>query len=188
MIIRYVVDPEHSRLTVQAFAAGMLAGFAHNPVFAAEDFHGELRFAPDSPDASNFELTVRADSLRLTDSVKEQDRKDISAAMRNDVLEVSKFLEIAFASTSVASMKISDNWFRLKIEGNMRLHGVARLLPVDAQLRLTENDMRMSGEFALSMAAFRLKRVSALGGMIELKDELKFTFDLVGHPQQETQP
>lgn len=181
----YSVDAGASRLTVQAFASGMLSGFAHSPIFAADDLRGTFRFDPDTPADDVFELAVRADSLRLTDKVKEQDRLEISSTMQNQVLEVGKYPEISFRSTAIAPTQISDGWYRLKIQGDMRLRGTNNPLGIDAQLRLGEEAMRLSGEFAISMAAYRLKPVSALGGMIKLKDELKFKFDLVGGRQTE---
>ncbi len=46
-----------------------------------------------------------------------------------------------------------------------------------------EDEIRLTGDCPLSQPAYRIKRVSALGGMITLKDELKLAFDLVGRRQ-----
>lgn len=51
----------------------------------------------------------------------------------------------------------------------------------DAQRRLGVNPerARLSGDTLLRMSDFRLKKISALAGTITLKEELKFSFDLV---------
>ncbi len=180
MIDRFQIDPGQSRLTVQAFASGMLSGFAHSPIFAAGDLHGWLRFNPDKAADGSFEIVVRSDSLNLTDKVKEDDRAQIMATMQNQVLDIAKYPEIDFRSTGIAASRIADNWYRLSMQGHMRLHGRCNPLSVDGQLRMTDEGMQLSGEFLLSMAAFRLKPVSALGGMVKVKDQIKLKFDLVG--------
>jgi polyisoprenoid-binding protein YceI len=182
----YTVSPERSRFTVQAFAGGVLSGFAHNPVFAVRRFGGEVRFAPDAGDSS-CRIEVQAGSLELTGNVKETDRREIQRAMIYEVLETEKYPQIVFNSTEFAVTKIADNWFRAQVRGDMQLHGMTKMQQIDLQLRVLDQDLRLSGEFPLSLSAYKMKRVSALGGMIQVKDELKFAFDLVGPKQDSTQ-
>jgi hypothetical protein len=42
--------------------------------------------------------------------------------------------------------------------------------------------MRAKGAFTLKQSSFGIKPVSVAGGTIKVKDELKFTFDIVAHP------
>jgi polyisoprenoid-binding protein YceI len=184
MAVRYTFDPERSRFTVQAFATGMLSGFAHSPTFVIRAFKGDLQFEPGDPGNGSFQLTVRADALELNDKVSDKDRQEIQRAMRQEVLETSRYPEISFRSTELAVTKITDNWFRVQLKGEMRLHGVTKPHGIDAQLRLAEKECRLSGDFIISQTAFGVKRASALGGAIKVKDELKFVFDLVGHSQE----
>src|ERR1700722_10437854 len=109
MVVRYQFASAGGRLPVQAFAAGMLGGFAHSPKFAIAQFQGEMSFDPSNPEAASLELKVRADSLHLTDAVKETDKQEIENAMLQDVLEVNKYLEISFRSTQIAATTIADN-------------------------------------------------------------------------------
>jgi polyisoprenoid-binding protein YceI len=183
--MRYVLDPSQSRSTVQAFARGMLAGFGHNPTFAIRDFSGELRFAPDALAEASFHMTVEAASLAVTGPVGPKDREEIEGRMRQEVLETAVYPEIVYQSTRITAHRIADNWYRLQIGGELGLHGVKRPHPVDAQLRLSEDLARLGGQFTLSQSAYRIKRVSALGGLIHLQDELKFEFDIVGRKQGE---
>jgi polyisoprenoid-binding protein YceI len=180
MIKRYPLDLQRSRFTVQAFATGMLAGFAHSPKFAIRQFAGEMRFVPEIPAESSFEMTVQAATLELIDNVKEKDRQEIQDQLMNEVLEVEKYPLITFASTAIALTKIADDWFRAQLRGDMQLHGVTKVQSIDAQLRYVERDVRLAGEFTLMLPDYRIKRITALGGMIKLKDDLKFQFDLVG--------
>jgi polyisoprenoid-binding protein YceI len=180
LMVRYTLDPASSRFTVQAFAGGMLSGFGHSPTFAVRQFTGEVGFTPETLADASLRLTVRAESLTLTDSVSAKDRQEIEGQMRLEVLEAAAYPEIDFQSAGITADRVADNWYRLRIQGELRLHGVKRPQQVDAQLRILEDQVRLSGQCALSLSAYRIKPVTALGGLIKLKDELKLDFDLAG--------
>ena len=184
-MVRYTLDPSSSRFTVQAFATGILSGLGHSPTFAIREFTGELRFTPETFADASFHLTVRADSLTVTDSVSAKDRDEIEGRMGREVLETAVYPEIDFQGAEITADKVADNWYRLRLKGELRLHGVKKALPVDAQLRILEDQVRLSGQCALLLSAYRIKPVSALGGLIKLKDELKFDFDLAGRNRDE---
>jgi polyisoprenoid-binding protein YceI len=182
-MIRYTFDPASSRFTVQAFAAGLLSGLGHSPTFAIRSFTAELCFAPDAPAEASFRLSAKADSLTLTDSVSSKDRDDIEGRMRQEVLETTTYPEIVFDGHEITTDKVVENWYRLRLKGELRLHGVKRPQLVDTQLRILEDQVRLSGQCSLLLSGYRIKPVTALGGMIKLKDELKFDFELVGRKQ-----
>jgi polyisoprenoid-binding protein YceI len=184
--LKYVLDPRQSRLTVQAFATGMLSGFAHNPTFAVRDFNGELSFSLESFEDASLLVTVRADSLELTDQVKEQDRKEILQTLNEQVLQAARYPEIAYRAAGFVGTRLADNWFRVRINGTLTLRGVTRPQAIDAQLRLLDGSAKLSGDFNLPQAPYGIKPVTALGGMIKVKDELKLAFDLTWIPADQT--
>ena len=51
---------------------------------------------------------------------------------------------------------------------------------IDAQLTLSEGEMRLSGSFELLQSSFNIHRPSAAAGLLITKDELKFAFDVFG--------
>lgn len=181
---RYTFDPSASRFTVQAFASGMLGALGHSPTFAIREFTGELAFQAETLADVAVRLTVAAESLSLTDPVSAKDREEIEGRMRQEVLETGTYPEITFESTSAAADRITGNWYRLQLKGTLRLHGVTGTQAVDAQLRMVDDEARLSGQCSLLLSAYRIKPVTALGGMIKLKDELKLDFELVGRKQE----
>lgn len=182
MPVRYALDPTQGRFTVKAFATGMLSLIVHNPTITARGFAGSLTFDPAAPQDTAFDMAVRADSLAVTADAPPKDRPEIEAAMRRQVLEADKHPQITFRSTGVTADRIADDWFRLRIRGTLALRGVPKPLEVDTPLRLVDGgaQVRLSGSFTVSQTAFGIKPVSAVGGMIKLKDELQLSFDLVG--------
>ena len=45
--------------------------------------------------------------------------------------------------------------------------------------------LRANGEFTLRQTDYRIKLASVAGGALKLKDELKFTFDIVARRKSE---
>ena len=72
----------------------------------------------------------------------------------------------------------------MNLNGNLSLHGVTRMLPVPAQVTLIGDMLRASGEFSILQSNYGIRPVSVAGGTLKLKDELKFTFDIVARKQE----
>jgi polyisoprenoid-binding protein YceI len=180
MLVHYTLDPGQSRFTVQAFAGGLLSVLAHSPVIAIRNFTGEVRFTPETLENLALDMTVQADSLAATDSVNPKDRPEIESRMRQEVLETATHPKVTFRSTQGTVNKVTEGWYRVRFGGEMTLHGVTRNEAIDAQLRLADDGLRLSGDFRMLLSAYKIRRVSALGGTIQLKDEIKFSFDLAG--------
>ena len=181
--VLYRVEAGRSRFLVHAFATGMLSAFGHNPVLAIRNLSGEVRFSPDQPEESSLRLQIKTDSLEVTNEVSDKDRREIERQTREDVLETDRYPEIVFESTKVSAQKVLGVQYRTRITGNLSLHGVSRECVIDAQVIAGEDTLRASGEFPLRQADFQIKPVSAAGGTIRLKDELKFSFDIVAYKQ-----
>jgi polyisoprenoid-binding protein YceI len=177
--MRYRIDVGRSRFTVHATSGGMLSMLAHNPTFAVREFAGELRWQPDAAGNLGFDMTIRADSLKLTDEVRPVDRDEVEGRMRREVLEVTIFPEIAYRANKIETIAGTENRYRLRFLGALALHGVANPLPIDADLIRYDDGVRMQGEASVRMSAFKIRPVTALGGAIQLRDALKLAFDLV---------
>jgi len=181
-VARYKIDAAQSRFTVRAFAGGLLSAFAHDHNIAIRDIGGEANFTYGTVQPASLRITIKADSLAVTDKIKESDREKIESTMRNEVLEVAKHPEITFKSNSVAATKTGDGQYQARIAGDLTLHGVTRPLTMSAQLEFGDKTLHAKGAFALKQSSFEIKPVSVAGGTIKVKDELKFTFDIVAHP------
>jgi polyisoprenoid-binding protein YceI len=179
---QYRIDAGQSRFIVRAFAGGFLSAFAHDHTIAIREFTGEADFTYGTVEPASLRLTIRAGSLTVTDKISEKDRQKIEATMRDEVLEISKYPEISFKSSSVSASKIGEGQYQARIAGEVSLHGVSRPLTINARLEFGDNAMRAQGGFSVKQSSFGIKPVSVAGGTIKVKDELKFTFDIVAHP------
>jgi polyisoprenoid-binding protein YceI len=180
--VRYRIDAGQSRFTVRAFAGGFLSALAHDHTISIREFDGETEFTFGTVEPASLQMSIKAASLSVVDKVSENDRVKIETTMRDEVLEVSKFPEINFKSNSVSATKTGEGQYQAHISGEVSLHGVSRPITIAAQLEFGDKVLRAKGTFALKQSNFGIKPVSVAGGTIKVKDELKFTFDIVGHP------
>lgn len=178
---RYRIESVRSRFTVQAIAAGLLSAFAHSPIFSVRDLGGEARLGA-TADRFEIELTIEAVSLELEGPIRDADRREMESRMRDEVLEVSAFREVAYRGRALRAETIGQGRFRLLIVGELDLHGVVRPHQVDADLVVYSDGIRLGGTGRLRMSDHGIRPVKALGGAIRLKDELTMSFDLAATP------
>jgi polyisoprenoid-binding protein YceI len=179
MSTRYQADPSHSRFTVQAFATGLLSMFAHSPTFAVRDYAADVMLDPGTFDGARVQLSARADSLQVLDQVRPADRADIEGRMRQEVLQTATFPEVRFDGDRWMAGPIAPNEYRLRIAGQLALHGTVRPREIDATVQIFGDGIRLTGECPLNLSEYGIRPVTALGGAIQLRDQLRVAFDLV---------
>jgi polyisoprenoid-binding protein YceI len=182
--VRYIIDARGSTFIVQAFSTGLLSAFGHDPKIAIRDFQGDAEFNPGGVtlDDARLQLSIRAGSLEVTDGISEKDRDEIQRRMFTEVLENERFCEIIYQCSRVTGSGSGDRYW-VVLNGDLTLRGVTRMLPVTARLEVNGNSLRASGEFLVKQSDFGIAPVTAAGGAIKVKDELKFTFDVVARKQ-----
>ena len=181
---RYVIDGRSSRFTVSAFATGLLAAMGHNPIIGIRDFSGEMNFSPDQLQAGSFRLVIKASSLSVQNDISSKDRREIERLMNQDVLETQKFPEILYEAPGISVTKMTDMLYSARLTGDLTLHGVERSQPITARVALLGSMLRASGDFTLNQTDYNMKLVSVARGALKLKDELKFSFEIVARKQE----
>jgi polyisoprenoid-binding protein YceI len=162
------IDTTHSTLTVYVYKTGVLSTFGHNHEIEAPIELGEVRSSGDS----GVELRVSASKLRVMDAgVSDSTRATIQETMQSaQVLDVNRFPEIGFHSTAVEASG-AGHWI---VRGNLELHGQTRPISVDVSLK----DGVYRGTAMLKQTQFGIAPVSAAGGTVKVKDEIKVEFSI----------
>jgi polyisoprenoid-binding protein YceI len=176
---RYIIDSRASRFTVQAFATGLLARMGHNPIIGIRDFSGEMQFNPDKLEAGGFRLVIKSASLSVQNDISDKDLREIERLMNEEVLETAKFPEIVYEAASISVSKMTDMLCSATLNGKLNLHGVTRNQTIVVRVASLGSMLRASGDFSLDQTAYNIKLVSVAGGALKLKDELKFSFEMV---------
>jgi polyisoprenoid-binding protein YceI len=179
---RYNIDASQSRFMIKVGAGGLLSFAAHDHNIAVRSFSGEVQFTYGNVEPASMQITIKADSLAVTDKVSDSDRQKIESTMRDEVLEVSKYPEITFKTTSVNATKTEEGKFQAKLNGDLTLHGTTRQMMINANLEFGSNVLHARGQFSLKQSAFGIKQVTVAGGTIKVKDDLRLTFEIVAHP------
>ena len=178
-VVRYRIDASQSRFTVQGVAEGMLSMFGHNPMIAICGFGGDVRCVPGTLESASLLMLVQADSLAVVNKVSDKDKREMERGMREDVLEIARYPEVVFMSTKVSANRIDEGQYQARINGNLSLHGVTRDHLINTQITVNGSSLRAQGEFPLRQTDYNIKPVSAVGGTLKMKDELKFSFDIM---------
>jgi len=164
---------------VRAFATGLLSSFGHNPTIAIPDFQGEVQFASPALDEASARLVIQAASLTVTDDISAKDREEIERRMHDEVLETDGFEEIIYECDKVSPIqKISEGQYTVTLNGELSLHGVTQVQPVSARVTVKGDTLRAVGDFSIRQSDYDIRPVSAAGGTVKLKDELKLSFDI----------
>jgi len=181
---RFVIDAKASRFTVQAFATGLLSAMGHNPTIAISKFCCEVDFDPEAAEGSGFQLTVQAASLSVQDDISDKDRREMERVMKEDVLEVIRYPEIRFQASAISCTRLDDALFSTTLNGQLSLHGVTRVEPITARVAVLGEMLRASGNFTLKQSDYQIKLVSVAAGALKVKDELKFSFEMIARRQE----
>jgi len=177
--VRYVFDKNASRFTVQAFATGMLSAFGHNPTIGIRDFAGDVQFVVDTYEQAALSLSIDTTSFEVLDEMKRDDRAKLQQAMNDDVLDVAHYPTATFVSQQITVQKVSAELLQAKVTGDLTLRGNTQNQSFDARVTLLGAMLRVSGDFTIRQSDYGIKPVSFAGGALRLKDDLKFTFELV---------
>lgn len=182
-LLHYVVDARSSRFTVQAFATGILSAMGHNPKIGIRTFTGEVDFSADGAQAGRFRLSMKSNSLGVLDDVSDKDRRDIEKMMNEQVLEPSKYPDMVYDAPSVSIARIDAALFSATLNGALTFRGVTRNQLIAARIAVFDEMLRASGEFTLNQSDYGIKPISVAGGALKVKDELKFSFEMVARKQ-----
>jgi len=178
----YTLDASQSKFIARAHAGGLLWFKGKDHFVAVREFTGEAQITPGSITPASLEITAKAASLVETrDVFTEPQKQIINKELREIVLEPDKYPDIVFKSTSVTGKATGADVYALQIDGNLTLHGVTRRITIPTEVTLTGNDMRARGKFSIDRDDFGVKATSAFHGMVRVRNNIDFTFDIVGH-------
>jgi polyisoprenoid-binding protein YceI len=183
--VKYQIDPSASRFTVQAFATGLLSSFGHNPTIAIRDFEGEVQSGPEDFENASLLFTVRTAKMEVLDEMKKDDRLKLEEEMYDKVLNVKQFPTATFTSKQITVQKLGNDLFQAHVAGELAFHGVQHDHSFDARIMRLGTMLRVSGEFSLRQSDYGIKPFKAAGGALRLKDEVKFSCELVARQQEE---
>jgi polyisoprenoid-binding protein YceI len=184
ILLHYAIDARASRFTVQVFASGILSAMGHNPRIGIRTFTGEVDFNAETVQASGFRLSMKSNSFGVLDDISDKDRCEIERMMNEQVLETAKYPEIIYGAPTVTITRLEGTLYSAILNGALSFHGVTRNQSVSARIAVFDDMLRASGEFSLNQSDYGIKPISVAGGTLKVKDELKFSFEMIARKQE----
>jgi len=176
---RFLIDRTASRFAVQAFASGLSAGIGHNPTLAIREFDGEARFVPDTLDIASLSIRIKAASLEVEDEMPRAERQILERTMNEQVLLTSRYPEVFYKSEDIRSVKLGEGMFRVDLNGKLTLNGITQMQKISSQVTVGPYSLRATGNFEIKQSDFDIKPANVAGGLMKLRDGLKFAFFIV---------
>src|SRR5213075_644470 len=90
-----------TRFEVSTGKAGLLGFAGHAHLIRARVFSGRIVWYPHQPSASHVSVSVPTDSLEVVTPPDTAEVRKVTAAMREDVLDVTRYPEITLVSRTV---------------------------------------------------------------------------------------
>ncbi|PYP18072.1 MAG: hypothetical protein DMD54_06375 [Gemmatimonadetes bacterium] len=164
-----------SRLEVRTGKAGVFGFAGHEHLIRARSFTGQLIYHRDAPARSQVEIAIPTESLEVLTPPDTEEIRKVTASMRTEVLDVSHYPEIVFASRSIT-------WSEGKahLVGALTIRNQTREVPVDAQIDIQGDTLRVTTTFAVKQTDFGIKPYrGGPGGTVRVADRVTFDIHIV---------
>jgi len=179
---QYSIDSQKSKIEIQVAREGFFKAFGHDHLVSAPQFSGAIRMDPAKLEESSVNLTIEAKSLTVVDpGESDKDRKDVQDTMLGEqVLDVARYPEIHFASSSVEVVSGKKDLYQLQVEGTLTLHGTKKPVTVPVRLQIGDGGaLSAFAEVSLLQIDFGITPIKIAGGTVRVKDRLKLTFHIL---------
>lgn len=168
----YVLSP-HSRFEVATAKSGLFSFVGHNHTIRARAVSGHVVIDRADPARSSVQILVLTDSLVVLTPPDTAEIRKVTAAMRDDVLDVARYPEIRFESRAIEPI---PGGFR--VHGDLTLVGAAREVTVDVRVEAGEDTLRATGTFSVDQSDFGIRPYhGGPGGLVRVADRVTFHFE-----------
>jgi polyisoprenoid-binding protein YceI len=180
---RLAVDPAKSHVRLELGRSGLLKFMGHEHHIEAPLAAGHVEVADDDPERSSVELRFDAAKLFVIPGTEPaEDIPKVEERMRGpEVLDVAKYPEIVFQSSSVKSTPQDASGFKLVVTGTLTLKG--RSVPVEIPLdaRRVDGGIEAKGETKLELRDLGIEPPS-VAGVVKVSNGFKLEFEIHARP------
>ena len=179
----YRIRTDESLVLIRVGRAGKMAHLGHDHAVASIDVQGFVELAAD-PSASRAEVVMPLLNL-LVDEPEYRQRLELEKEISSDDVagtysNMRKVLEAElFPWVKVEASFASANSVPPELAVSITMHGVTLEYLVPVKLEIGDEQLRVSGQLPLKQSDFGLVPFSAVGGLLQVADELEIEFDLV---------
>jgi polyisoprenoid-binding protein YceI len=163
------------RFEVLTGKAGLLGFAGHTHVIRANAFSGHIVWYPDQPAASHVSVSVPTELLEVVTPPDTAEIRKVTAAMREDVLDVTHYPEITLVGSAVS--RAGDS---LRIQAALTIKGKTREIPLMVYVHIGPDTLRASATFTVKQSDFGIRPYrGGPGGTVRVADRVTFTIEAV---------
>ncbi len=164
-----------TRFEVLTGKAGLLGFAGHEHLIQATSLSGRIVWYPDQPAAAHVSVSVATDRLEVVTPPDTAEIRKVTAAMREDVLDVAHYPEI----TLVAPV-VSRGGDTLHLEAALTIKGNTRGIPLSVRVNIGPDTLRASATFTAKQTDFGIRPYrGGPGGTVRVADRVTFTIEAV---------
>jgi len=164
-----------TRFEVRTGKAGLLGFAGHEHLIQATSLSGRIVWYPDQPAASHVSVSVATDRLEVVTPPDTAEIRKVTAAMREDVLDVAHYPEI----TLVAPV-VSRGGDTLHLQAALTIKGNTRGIPLSVRVNIGPDTLRASATFTAKQTDFGIRPYrGGPGGTVRVADRVTFTIEAV---------
>ena len=180
---RLVVDASRSHLRLELDRTGLVKWLGHVHHIEAPLAEGQIEVTEGDPAHSSVRLRFEAGRLFvIPGSEPAGDIPKVEERMRGpEVLEVAKYPEIVFASTSVKSQPEGPARFRLVVAGTLTLKGRTFAVEVPLEAQRVDGGIDAKGELFLNLLDIGIEPVS-VAGVVKVANRFRLEFEIHARP------
>ena len=178
-----VVDTAASRVRIHLGRTGLLKFLGHDHEIDAPLAEGRIEVVEGNPARSSLRLRFEAGRLAIVPGTEPAgDIPKVEARMRGpEVLEVERYPEIVFTSSSAAGEAIDPGRHRVRVRGTLELKGRPFPVEIPLEVRQTGGEIQARGEVEWRLRDLGIEPPS-VAGVVNVADEFRMTFEITARP------
>jgi polyisoprenoid-binding protein YceI len=180
---KLVVEAARSHLRIELGRTGLFKFMGHEHQIEAPVAEGQVEVVENDPARSSVRLRFEAARLHLVPgSEPADDIPKVEERMRGpEVLDVTKFPEILFVSTSVKGQADGPARLKLTVAGTLTLKGRSFPVELPLEVRRVDSELEARGELELNLHDIGIEPPS-VAGVVKVKDRFRLSFEIYARP------
>jgi polyisoprenoid-binding protein YceI len=177
------IDPAASRVRIHLGRTGLLKFLGHDHEIDAPFVEGRVEVVEGEPARSSVRLRFETRRLAVVPGTEPAgDIPKVEARMRGpEVLDVERYPEIVFVSSSVAGEAIEPGRYRLRVRGTLELKGRSFPVEIPLEVRRTGGEIQARGEVEWRLRDLGIEPPS-VASVVNVANGFRMTFDITARP------
>src|SRR6266850_2874768 len=159
----WTIQSTGSEVRIHVRRGGLLSAAGHDHEVIAPVVAGKVHMEPQRIEQATIELTFNASALKVSAQGEPPDDvpKVQQAMLSEKVLDVAKYPTIGFRSRRIDVENRSGNHMRLRVAGDLTLHGVTRQIEGPVDVDISADHLTAAGTLIVRQTQFGIEPVSA---------------------------